>query len=82
NKQHDKAIRSNNLTKQYDANYAHIYTAYEERLQLDNAFDFADLLLHLYELFSFNQQLIEYYQNKFKYILIEEFQDTNHVQYM
>lgn len=44
--------------------------------------DFADLLLHLYELFSFNQQLREYYQNKFKYILIDEFQDTNHVQYM
>lgn len=51
NKQKDKAIRSNKLTKQYDANYAHIYTAYEERLQLDNALDFADLLLHLYELF-------------------------------
>ncbi|MWX19190.1 UvrD-helicase domain-containing protein [Francisella tularensis] len=82
NKQKDKAIRSNKLTKQYDANYAHIYTAYEERLQLDNALDFADLLLHLYELFSFNQQLREYYQNKFKYILIDEFQDTNHVQYM
>ncbi|MDE4970107.1 UvrD-helicase domain-containing protein, partial [Francisella tularensis] len=77
----DKAIRSNNLTTQYDANYAHISTAYEDRLQLDNALDFADLLLQLYELFSFNQQLREYYQNTFKYILIDEFQDTNHVQY-
>ncbi|MDE4961732.1 UvrD-helicase domain-containing protein, partial [Francisella tularensis] len=55
--------------------------AYEERLQLDNALDFADFLLHLYDLFSFNQHLREYYQNKFKYILIDEFQDTNHVQY-
>ncbi|MDE5007144.1 UvrD-helicase domain-containing protein, partial [Francisella tularensis subsp. holarctica] len=76
NKQKDKAILSNKLTKQYYANYAHIYTAYEERLQLDNALYFADLLLHLYELFSFNQQLRDYYQNKFKYILIDEFHDT------
>lgn len=82
NKQKDKAIRSNNLTKQYDINYSHIYTAYEERLQLDNALDFADLLLYLYELFSLNQQLREYYQSLFKYILIDEFQDTNQVQYM
>ncbi|QUE31173.1 UvrD-helicase domain-containing protein [Francisella philomiragia] len=82
NKQKDKAVRSNKLTKQYDINYAHIYTAYEERLLLDNALDFADLLLYLYELFSLNQQLREYYQSLFKYILIDEFQDTNQVQYM
>ncbi|MDE4959421.1 DNA helicase II, partial [Francisella tularensis subsp. holarctica] len=37
NKQKDKAIRSNKLTKHYDAHSAHIYTAYEERLHLDNA---------------------------------------------
>ncbi|MEY8765998.1 MULTISPECIES: UvrD-helicase domain-containing protein [Francisella] len=82
NKQKDKAVRSNKLTKQYDINYAHIYTAYEERLLLDNALDFADLLLYLYELFSLNQQLREYYQSLFKYILIDEFQDTNQVQYV
>ncbi|WP_041257304.1 UvrD-helicase domain-containing protein [Francisella orientalis] len=82
NKQKDKAVRSNKLTKQYDINYAHIYIAYEERLQLDNALDFADLLLYLYELFSLNQQLREYYQRLFRYILIDEFQDTNQVQYM
>ena len=82
NKQKDKAVRSNKLTKQYDINYAHIYTAYEERLLLDNALDFADLLLYLYELFSLNQQLREYYQSLFRYILIDEFQDTNQVQYM
>jgi DNA helicase-2/ATP-dependent DNA helicase PcrA len=82
NKQKDKAIRSTKLAKQYDVNYAHIYSAYEERLQLDNALDFADLLLYLYELFSLNQSLREYYQGLFKYILIDEFQDTNHVQYL
>lgn len=82
NKQKDKAVRSNKLTKQYDIIYTHIYTAYEERLLLDNALDFADLLLYLYELFSLNQQLREYYQSLFRYILIDEFQDTNQVQYM
>ncbi|QIW10839.1 UvrD-helicase domain-containing protein [Francisella sp. LA112445] len=82
NKQKDKAIRSNKLANQYEVNYSHIYKAYEERLLLDNALDFADLLLYLYELFSLNQQLREYYQSLFKYILIDEFQDTNQVQYM
>ncbi|AIT09425.1 DNA-dependent helicase II [Candidatus Francisella endociliophora] len=82
NKQKDKAIRSNKLAQQYDVNYSHIYTAYEERLQLDNALDFADLLLYLYELFSLNEQLRKYYQRLFKYVLIDEFQDTNQVQYM
>ncbi|QIV95013.1 UvrD-helicase domain-containing protein [Allofrancisella frigidaquae] len=82
NKQKDQATRSNKLSRQYDANFNRIYEAYEERLQLDNALDFADLLLYLYELFSLNIQLREYYQNLFKYILIDEFQDTNHVQYL
>ncbi|GAB4222305.1 MAG: exodeoxyribonuclease V subunit gamma [Francisella sp.] len=82
NKQKDKAIRSNKLATQYDDNYSHIYVAYEEKLKQDNALDFADLLLYVYELFSSNSHIREYYQNKFKYILIDEFQDTNHVQYM
>ncbi|MGQ4005836.1 3'-5' exonuclease [Francisellaceae bacterium CB300] len=81
NKQKDQAIRSNKLSRQYDSNYNDIYQAYEEKLQMDSALDFADLLLYLYELFSLNKQLIDYYQRLFKYILIDEFQDTNSVQY-
>ena len=81
NKQKDQAIRSNKLSRQYDSNYNDIYQAYEEKLQMDSALDFADLLLYLYELFSLNKQLRDYYQRLFKYILIDEFQDTNSVQY-
>ena len=81
NKQKDQAIRSSNLSSQYDSNYNTVYKTYEEKLQMDSALDFADLLLYLYELFSLNQQLREYYQRLFKYILIDEFQDTNSVQY-
>ena len=82
NKQKDQAIRSNKSVHLYDANFNNIYQAYEERLKLDNALDFADLLLCLYELFSLNEDLRKHYQGVFKYILIDEFQDTNHVQYM
>ncbi len=81
NKQKDQAIRSNKLSRQYDSNYNAIYKAYEEKLQIDSALDFSDLLLYLYELFSLNEQLRDYYQRLFKYILIDEFQDTNSVQY-
>ena len=81
NKQKDQAIRSSKLSRQYDSNYNAIYEAYEEKLQMDSALDFADLLLYLYELFNLNEQLREYYQRLFKYILIDEFQDTNSVQY-
>ena len=81
NKQKDQAIRSDKLSRQYDSNYNDIYKAYEEKLQMDSMLDFADLLLYLYELFNLNQQVREYYQGLFKYILIDEFQDTNSVQY-
>ena len=43
NKQKDQAIRSNKLSRQYDSNYNDIYQAYEEKLQMDSALDFADL---------------------------------------
>lgn len=81
NKQKDKGLRYNKIPPQYDSNYNRIYQAYEEKLQLDNALDFADLLLYLYELFEVNERLREYYQQMFEYILIDEFQDTNEVQY-
>lgn len=81
NKQKDKGVRSSKLANQYDSNYNVIYKAYEEKLTIDSALDFADLLLYLYELFNLNEQLREYYQGVFKYILIDEFQDTNSVQY-
>ncbi len=63
------------------SNYAKMYTLYEQRLKENNALDFDDLLLKTVELFEKNPEVLEYYQRKFKYIMVDEYQDTNHVQY-
>ena len=58
-----------------------IYKKYQERLIFNNALDFDDLLLLTYEILKNNEDLRLYYQRKFEYILIDEFQDTNVLQY-
>ncbi|MGI4775387.1 MAG: ATP-dependent helicase, partial [Janthinobacterium lividum] len=58
-----------------------IYGEYQQQLQLSNVVDFGDLLIYNNELFSNNPELLRHYQNRFKYILIDEYQDTNSVQY-
>ncbi|MDT8419391.1 MAG: UvrD-helicase domain-containing protein [Desulfuromonadales bacterium] len=58
-----------------------IYARYQERLRQANAFDFGDLLLYTVRLFEQHPQVLEKYRQRFKYILIDEFQDTNQVQY-
>ncbi len=60
---------------------AKIYILYQKLLKENNALDFDDLLLKTVELFKKNPQILEKYQNKFKYILVDEYQDTNHAQY-
>jgi len=60
---------------------AKIWQPYEERLQKNNAVDFDDLLLLPVKLFREDEKLLEKYQEKFKYILVDEYQDTNHAQY-
>ncbi|RME14284.1 MAG: ATP-dependent DNA helicase, partial [Bdellovibrio sp.] len=59
-----------------------VYRVYEEYLKRANALDFSDLLLKTYELFRLYPPVLEEYQNRFKYILIDEYQDTNHIQYL
>ena len=83
NKKKDEGVRSDKLDRafSFDSNYLNLYKAYEEKLRLDKALDFADLLLCVFELFSQHEQLRDYYRNIFKYILVDEFQDTNKVQY-
>jgi DNA helicase II / ATP-dependent DNA helicase PcrA len=61
--------------------YAEIYSAYDEQCQREGAVDFAELLLRTYELLSRNELLREHYQNRFRHILVDEFQDTNRLQY-
>lgn len=58
-----------------------VYREYQEQLKINNALDFDDLLLKTLELFEKCPQVLEYYQEKFKYIHVDEFQDTNLVQY-
>lgn len=58
-----------------------IYTLYQKKLKKNNALDFDDILFKTVELLANNPDILEYYQNKFKYILIDEYQDTNFCQY-
>ncbi len=58
-----------------------VYEEYKKRLKNNNSVDFDDLLTLPVELFLHDKETLEHYQNKFKYILIDEYQDTNEVQY-
>ncbi len=59
-----------------------VYTAYENELKRANALDFGDLLLKTYELFQTYPDVLEKYQNRFQFISVDEYQDTNHIQYL
>ncbi|MGI9366294.1 MAG: ATP-dependent helicase [Rhizobiaceae bacterium] len=59
-----------------------LYSAYQERLKILNACDFGDLLVECIRLFRENTDVLRDYQNRFKYILVDEYQDTNVAQYL
>jgi len=61
---------------------AEIYREYERVIKKNNSVDFDDIIMLTVELFKKNPDRLEYYQNKFKYILVDEYQDTNHAQFM
>ncbi len=61
---------------------AQFYKLYQERLKSLNACDFGDLLLHMLNIFRQHRDVLELYQQRFKYILVDEYQDTNQVQYL
>ncbi|NLC24695.1 MAG: UvrD-helicase domain-containing protein, partial [Oxalobacter sp.] len=65
----------------YDQRMLELYALYETQCQREGVVDFAELLLRSYELLSRNQLLREHYQARFKHILVDEFQDTNDLQY-
>lgn len=60
---------------------ARVYPEYQKVLRENNAVDFDDLLFSTVTLFSENKSVLEQYQKQFKYILVDEYQDTNHAQY-
>jgi len=64
-----------------DKNVQRIYALYEEELRKSNALDFGDLLHLTVKLFETVPEVMESYQNQFRHILVDEYQDTNHVQY-
>lgn len=61
---------------------ADIYPAYQKLLKENNSVDFDDLLCKVVELFKKNPEVLAKYQRMFKYVLVDEYQDTNHVQYI
>jgi DNA helicase-2/ATP-dependent DNA helicase PcrA len=61
---------------------ASLYAAYKERLKTLNACDFGDLLLHMLTILKTHRDVLEFYQQRFKYILVDEYQDTNQAQYL
>lgn len=65
-----------------DSTAIEVYQHYENELHRSNALDFDDLLLKTYELFQKFPDVLASYQKRFKYILVDEYQDTNHIQYL
>lgn len=66
----------------YEQKVADIYSRYEQKLQLNNALDFDDLLMLSIKLLQENKEVRKKYQDRFDYLLIDEYQDTNHAQYL
>jgi DNA helicase-2/ATP-dependent DNA helicase PcrA len=60
---------------------AELYSPYQDALKKNNALDFDDLIMKTIELFQGNPDVLDYYQEKFKFICVDEYQDTNHAQY-
>lgn len=65
-----------------DKKVAEVYERYQTQLKLNNALDFDDLLMLSIKLLQENKEVREKYQERFDYLLVDEYQDTNHVQYL
>jgi len=84
NAQKDKGLRPENINDEGDATTAQmiqIYKIYQQTCERSGAVDFAELLLRTYELFNEKESIRAYYQQRFNHILVDEFQDTNELQY-
>lgn len=84
NQQKDEGIRPHqvaNTDNPHTKTLIRIYQAYEEMCMRNGIIDFAELLLRSYEVLNKNPELLQHYQERFRYILVDEFQDTNTIQY-
>ena len=83
----DRGLTPEKVTEEYlgwDKSHQalHIYKLYQERLKILNAADFGDLLLHCLTIFTQHPDVLQEYTHRFKYILVDEYQDTNVAQYL
>lgn len=82
----NRALTPERISASEAAAYNHrggeLYAAYQERLRTLNATDFGDLLLHMVVIFQAHPDVLDQYQRWFRYILVDEYQDTNVAQYM
>ena len=66
----------------FNQKVAEVYLEYQKELKRSNALDFDDIIMKTVELFKSKPNILEYYQNRFKYISVDEYQDTNQAQYI
>ena len=83
----EKYLSPDEFAKKNVADYAgtkaaEVYTEYQSRLKKNNAMDFDDLIYKTVELFEHNPDVLDTYQNRFRYIMVDEYQDTNHIQFL
>ena len=79
----DQGLRAHQVeaSDEFTRRQVEIYQAYDEQCQREGVADFAELLLRCYELLSKNVPLLEHYRERFQFVLVDEFQDTNRLQY-
>ena len=82
----DELIEPETFAKKNQADFrlskiAEIYKLYQQKLKQNNALDFDDIIMYTIKLFMDNPAVLEYYQKRFKYIHVDEYQDTNKAQY-
>lgn len=75
-------IQRSDLSSDIEKMAFEVYNQYQPKLKSNNLVDFGDLLLHNLEIFRASSEILASYQNRFKYILVDEYQDTNIAQYM
>lgn len=83
----DSLISAQEYSEQYAGNYrerqvAQCYVKYQNLLKNSDAMDFDDIIFYTVKLLSENSEVRDYYQSKFKYVLVDEYQDTNHAQFV
>ena len=85
-RQKDNLISQDRFKKENEGNFrmnkiADVYVMYQKKLKENNALDFDDLIFKTVQLFKEHPDVLEFYQRKFKYIMVDEYQDTNRSQY-